>query len=1003
MSEPEKQDESRTRTCPQCGAELSADVPDQPCPACLMKLGLASWQSREDAGDLLEPTRDSKRSAFKPPAPEELSGRLPNLEVLTLLGHGGMGAVYKARQTSLDRLVAIKLIRPDVVEVAGFAERFTREARALAKLNHPNIVTVHDFGKVTFADDTSGRDAQLYYLVMEFVEGTDLRHLIQQGDLTPQQALTIVPPLCEALQFAHDAGIVHRDIKPENILLDTNGRVKIADFGLARLADSEASAFTLTGTRQIMGTLRYMAPEQMEGSHDVDHRADIYSLGVVFYEMLTGQVPAGHFDPPSKMVQVDVRLDEVVLRALAREPGRRYQHVSEVKTDVETISRPESPGRDFRKGEAAANAAGQDQTAAQSIDVEAVRRRVRGPAIALALYALTLLLPAALLLTNGVDIADGNDGSPWYFGGAMIAASAGMVVLIGIVIRGVWHLLNLEKFNAAFLAAILGQPVGLWGLAVLGHNDVKQSFEVGPARRKSTPFPWAVFFTEFLVLTSVFALAVFAMAWEQSALPVYLLVIPWMVMSGFGAYHDGTPEHRGTMANFVYGTVWSVGLLAFAVTLTGSQALLAVLLCIVGMVFGAGLGSAIRAEDSSDANDDRSAVNTQAEPVEANAKRGERSKAWDVWWQKQNPSVAKVTQTLLSIVFIVCLVMYLSFQNTSTLETAEDGTEYRHTTITYGSPGPWFEYDVFPKPGTQFGWQINFASSSMGLMLLGFLTYCVSWQIEKARAPLSGKKLRWLCSPSGILTLWWVASAIGIGVAMVQPSLLTLMYDGIGRSSNQATASSGEKNAEAPERPNGLLRPAEEIVDAAQEGRFDVVSAMLRAGADANFARPDGLTTLFVAVQFGSQETVTELLDAGADPNRSAYDGVTPLILASAMGRTEIVRQLIEAKADLNAREGGFGGVLVLRSKPGSAEQDFEHFRSPQQTALFPAIMHSHDEIVTLLLEAGADPTLKDKQGRSAVVMAELFNQGEFVEQVKSFVAHVPDASDKPPATKPAQ
>jgi ankyrin repeat protein/predicted Ser/Thr protein kinase len=293
-----------------------------------MKLGLESWASREDGGP--GPAR-LIRPQFDPPSAEELTERLPNLEVLELLGQGGMGAVYKARQSSLDRVVALKLIRPDAAEVADFAERFTREARALAKLNHPNIVTVHDFGEVD----------GLYFLVMEFVQGTNLQYLIEGGDFEPAQALAIIPPICEALQFAHDAGIVHRDIKPANILIDKSGRVKIADFGLARITGSEASAFTLTGTQQVMGTPRYMAPEQMEGSHDVDHRADIYSLGVVFYEMLTGEVPLGQFEPPSKKVKVDIRLDQVVLRSLAREPERRYQQVSEVKTDVEAVTHGE--------------------------------------------------------------------------------------------------------------------------------------------------------------------------------------------------------------------------------------------------------------------------------------------------------------------------------------------------------------------------------------------------------------------------------------------------------------------------------------------------------------------------------------------------------------------------------------------------------------------------------------------------------------------------------------
>jgi len=185
-----------------------------------------------------------------------------------------------------------------------------------------------------------------------------------QGERIPaREALAIVPQICDALQYAHDQGIVHRDIKPENILLDRQGRVKVADFGLAKLVGAEvlppalshpmgeegASAplagapesATLTAAGKLMGTPHYMAPEQAEHPFVVDHRADIYSLGVVFYEMLTGELPLGRFPPPSRKVQVDVRLDEVVLRALEKEPERRYQRASQVKTKVETIARSE--------------------------------------------------------------------------------------------------------------------------------------------------------------------------------------------------------------------------------------------------------------------------------------------------------------------------------------------------------------------------------------------------------------------------------------------------------------------------------------------------------------------------------------------------------------------------------------------------------------------------------------------------------------------------------------
>ena len=180
---------------------------------------------------------------------------------------------------------------------------------------------------------------------MEYVDGVNLRQAIQSGGVDPKEALAIVPQICDALQFAHDEGIVHRDIKPENILVDKRGRVKIADFGLAKLLGRSPGDVALTATQQVMGTLRYMAPEQMDGTKAVDHRADIYSLGVVFYELLTGELPIGRFAPPSKKVEIDVRLDEVVLRALENEPERRYQHASEVKTDVEDITRQEGPSR----------------------------------------------------------------------------------------------------------------------------------------------------------------------------------------------------------------------------------------------------------------------------------------------------------------------------------------------------------------------------------------------------------------------------------------------------------------------------------------------------------------------------------------------------------------------------------------------------------------------------------------------------------------------------------
>lgn len=304
--------------CPHCGKSLPTSVLGGICPECMLKAGLLQTEAGNAPGG----------SKIEPPRPEEIAPLFPQLELLECLGRGGMGAVYKARQPRLNRYVALKILVRERECDPKFTERFTREAQALARLSHPDIVAVYDFGEV----------AGLCYLLMEFVDGMTLRQLLLRGKLPADQALSIVPRVCEALQFAHEHGVVHRDIKPENILLDKKGRVKIADFGIAKMVGGESGRTNLTDEKQVMGTPHYMAPEQVEKPQEVDHRADIYSLGVVFYEMLTGELPLGKFQPPSRKVQLDGRLDEVVLHALEKEPERRYQRASEVKSDVETIA-----------------------------------------------------------------------------------------------------------------------------------------------------------------------------------------------------------------------------------------------------------------------------------------------------------------------------------------------------------------------------------------------------------------------------------------------------------------------------------------------------------------------------------------------------------------------------------------------------------------------------------------------------------------------------------------
>jgi len=290
-----------------------------------------------DAADLLARALESGKPAtgnprvWTPPAPEVLAQLLPQYRIERLIGHGGMGAVYKGVQPALDRPVAIKLLPAELVAKDDFFTRFEREAKVLARLQHSGIVTVYDFGLTTDGHP---------YIVMEFVDGTDLARLIGMGSLTTAQALELTIQICEALNYAHGQGVIHRDIKPANILVTKDGRAKVADFGLARPMDEEAEG-RLTRSNMIMGTPAYMAPEQYMGLSD--QRADIFALGVLLYEMLTGKRPEGAFDPPSVKVRLDVRLDQVVLKAMRQEPERRYQLASEMGAEVDHIRKTPLP------------------------------------------------------------------------------------------------------------------------------------------------------------------------------------------------------------------------------------------------------------------------------------------------------------------------------------------------------------------------------------------------------------------------------------------------------------------------------------------------------------------------------------------------------------------------------------------------------------------------------------------------------------------------------------
>jgi serine/threonine protein kinase len=316
-----------SRSCPRCQSPIPERAPGGLCPRCL----LDGASAPTDAG--LGP------QAWKTPTLTEIASAFPSLEVLGHLGSGGMGCVYRVRERDSGRVSALKVLPRELAADPAFVERFDREARTLSRLRHPHIVGVHGFGQA----------GGFCFLLMEFVDGANLRQALRSGRFTPQQALGLITPLCEALQAAHAQGVLHRDIKPENLLLDAEGRVKIADFGIAKLLEDPAmpstGAYTLTRTGARVGTPHYMAPEQVETPEQVDHRADIYSLGVVFYELLTGELPLGRFPAPSIKAGLDARVDDIVFRALAKERELRQQSADQVKAEVEGLAETEHEQR----------------------------------------------------------------------------------------------------------------------------------------------------------------------------------------------------------------------------------------------------------------------------------------------------------------------------------------------------------------------------------------------------------------------------------------------------------------------------------------------------------------------------------------------------------------------------------------------------------------------------------------------------------------------------------
>lgn len=287
-----------------------------PCPTC----GAPKTEGELCVRCLLVNAAGAPVGAMPPATVEELNQFFPAYRLERLIGEGGMGTVYLARD-SQERPVALKILRPELAQLPEFEERFDREAKTLANLDHEGIVKVHDYGV------SEGH----YYLAMEYVAGSNLREVMRERRLSAAQVLRFIPRILAALQYAHERGLVHRDIKPENLLV-SGETVKIADFGLAKLVSEHGTSVTVT--HQALGTPHYCAPEQLAGSPYVDHRADLYAIGVLIYELLSGTLPVGRFGPPSAHNADHAYWDGVVMTALDPVPQERFESAQEMAESI---------------------------------------------------------------------------------------------------------------------------------------------------------------------------------------------------------------------------------------------------------------------------------------------------------------------------------------------------------------------------------------------------------------------------------------------------------------------------------------------------------------------------------------------------------------------------------------------------------------------------------------------------------------------------------------------
>lgn len=281
-------------------------------------------------------------SGWIPPTVQELQAILPRYEIESLIGRGGMGAVYRGHHSALERFIAIKILPESIASgdsKGRFMERFKREAQALARLDHPSIVSVYDFGEAATGD---------LFIVMEYIDGENLYQYLQRhgGRLEPEESISIISTVLEALAYTHLKGIIHRDIKPANIVINREGRTKIVDFGLAKrvLAIDSLAEESLTLPEYAVGTPDFIAPEALDANAVTDGRSDLFAVGMMLYQMLTGKLPRGNFSLPSEnRPGLDPRFDSLIERSLESDPDHRFQSATEFREGLLALREPLTP------------------------------------------------------------------------------------------------------------------------------------------------------------------------------------------------------------------------------------------------------------------------------------------------------------------------------------------------------------------------------------------------------------------------------------------------------------------------------------------------------------------------------------------------------------------------------------------------------------------------------------------------------------------------------------